>query len=129
MHMQYIAGTKLFCPRQERDKTVFSPVLSHYFFGVRTLRSPPSTQPSLPTLLSVAINTAIVCHQHPRRHRPRRRYHCRYCCRFLVDCCMWNPPLPLICLTRRSMTSSPTLSFAATTATMTAISDAKAATF
>ena len=56
-------------------------------------------------------------HRHDRRHN--RRYGCRYRCRILVKCCTWDPPLPLVPLTHRSMTLSPSLLFAAAADTTT----------
>ncbi len=63
-----------------------------------TLSSPTSSSPmSLPTLLFAAAAAAVRRHDHHFRHYRRR---------FLVECCMWNPPHPLHCSSRRSMTSS-----------------------
>ncbi len=108
----------------------------------------PSTQPSSPTLLSiaaidthvvvahvvvthVAITHIVIC---CRRHRHNRCFHCYRCfyrCRFLVDCCMRNPPPHLPHSSRRSMTSLPTSLFAvaATATATTTISAAIAAAF
>jgi hypothetical protein len=74
----------------------------------RPHRRPPLTQPLLShTLFYAAVNTAVVCHQHPhrcchivvthvviRRHHHRRhdRHFCHYRCRFLADCCLWTLP-------------------------------------
>ena len=140
-----IKGTKQFCPQFCPQ----SPVLSHYFFGVRSLRSPPAVDPAI-------VAHVVVCrrHRHPRccctrvvthvvithivicrrRHRHNRCFHCYRCfyrCRFLVDCCMRNSPPHLPRSSRHSMTSSPTSLFAvaATATTTTTISAAIAAAF
>jgi hypothetical protein len=60
----------------------------------------PSTLPS-PTLLVAHV---VVCRRRHCRHS--HCYRCHYCCCFLVDCCMWNLPSLLSCLSRCLMTSS-----------------------